>query len=50
MHSPWLARANEPALHKLDSHTGIQVVLACELVELRGSQWIQFFFKFSICP
>jgi hypothetical protein len=36
VHSPWLARANEPASHRLDSHTRVQIVLAYELVEPRG--------------
>jgi hypothetical protein len=36
MHSPWLARANELAPHRLDSHTRVQILLACELVEPRG--------------
>ena len=35
-----LARANELALHRLDSHTCIQIVLACELVEPRGPPWV----------
>jgi hypothetical protein len=36
VHSPWLARANELAPHRLDSHTRVKIVLACELVEPRG--------------
>jgi hypothetical protein len=35
VHSPWLARANEPASHRLDSHIRVEIVLACELVEPR---------------
>jgi hypothetical protein len=30
VHSPWLARANELAPLRLDSHTRVQIVLACE--------------------
>jgi hypothetical protein len=40
VHSPWLARANEPASHRLDSHTRVQIVLAYELVEPRGPPWV----------
>jgi hypothetical protein len=40
MHSPWLARANELAPHRLDSHTRAQIVLTCELVEPRGPPWV----------
>jgi hypothetical protein len=40
VHSPWLAKANEPAPHRLDSHIGVQIVLACELVEPRGPPWV----------
>jgi hypothetical protein len=36
VHTLWLARANEPALHWLDSDTRVQSVLVCELVEPRG--------------
>jgi hypothetical protein len=43
VHSPWLAKANEPAPHRLDSHTRVQIVLACELVEPRDLQWVQYF-------
>jgi hypothetical protein len=40
VHSPWLARANEPAPHRLDSHTRVQIVLVCELVEPKGPPWV----------
>jgi hypothetical protein len=35
VHTPLLACANESAPHRLDSHTSVQIVLACELVEPR---------------
>jgi hypothetical protein len=40
VHSPWLARANVPAPYRLDSHTLVQIVLACELVEPRDTPWV----------
>ena len=40
MHSPWLAKANELASHRSDSHSCVQIVLACELVELGGLPWV----------
>jgi hypothetical protein len=40
VHSPWLARDNELASHRLDSHSRVQIVLACKLVEPRGSPWV----------
>jgi hypothetical protein len=36
VHTLWLAKANEPVPHWLDSDTRVQSVLACELVEPRG--------------
>ena len=40
VHTPWLTRANESVPHRLDSHTSIQIVLACELVEPRDPPWV----------
>jgi hypothetical protein len=40
VHSPWLARTNEPAPHRLDSHSRVQIVLAYELVEPRSAPWV----------
>jgi hypothetical protein len=40
VHSRWLARANEPAPHRLESRTHVQIVLTCELVEPRGTPWV----------
>jgi hypothetical protein len=40
VHLPWLARANEPVRHRLDSRTRVQIVLAWELVEPRGTPWV----------
>jgi hypothetical protein len=40
VHTPWVARANEHAPYRLDSHTSVQIVLACELVEPRDPQWV----------
>jgi hypothetical protein len=31
MHIGWIAKANEPTPHRLDSHTRVQIVLALEL-------------------
>jgi hypothetical protein len=39
VHTPWFAKANKYAPHRLDSHTSVQIVLACELVEPRDLQW-----------
>jgi hypothetical protein len=50
VHSPWLARANEPAPLRLDSHTRVQIVLACELVEPKGPPFVLYFYIFLICP
>jgi hypothetical protein len=36
VHTLWLAKANEPAPHWLDSDTHVQSVLICELEEPRG--------------
>jgi hypothetical protein len=30
VHTHWLAKANEPTPHRLDSHTGVQIVHALE--------------------
>jgi hypothetical protein len=40
VHSPWLAKDNEPASHRLDLHSRVQIVLAYELVESRGPPWV----------
>jgi hypothetical protein len=45
VHSPWLARANEPTPHRLDSHTRVQIVLACEL---GSSMSLNFLCKFNL--
>jgi hypothetical protein len=50
VHTPWLASANESVPHRLDSHTSVQIVLACELVEPRDPQWVLNLYLFSICP
>jgi hypothetical protein len=44
VHSPWLARANEPAPQRLDSRTRVQIVLACELVEPMGLKFLFIFY------
>ena len=49
MQSPWSTMANEPTPHRLDSHTCVQIVLACVLVVPRGRLWIWKFYLFSIC-
>jgi hypothetical protein len=36
MNIHWIAKANEPAPHRLDSQTRVQIVLALELVEPKG--------------
>jgi hypothetical protein len=38
VYTPWFARANEPTPHRLNSHTSVQIVLICELVEPRDPQ------------
>jgi hypothetical protein len=50
VYTPWFARASESAPHRLYSYTGVQIVLACEVVEPRDPQWVQNLHLFSTCP
>jgi hypothetical protein len=50
VHTPWSARASKSSPHRLYSHTGVQIVLACELVEPRDPQWVQNLHLFPNCP
>jgi hypothetical protein len=50
VHTHWLAKANEPVPHRLDSHTSVQIVHVLEL----SVSWLrpgvplepEFFFEF----
>jgi hypothetical protein len=52
MNIHWIAKANEPAPHRLDSQTRVQIVLALELLvswlSPRVPHELEFFFQFQL--